>query len=751
MSHNRIKQTFLFSISLMILTLSSVIATQAHGYIVRSIPENRATLERPPTRLQYWFSESLEPAFSELKLRNQNGDILAEGGVDPDDDRLLAMQILPDLLTDGAYIVELRPAFASDGHVVAESRVFFVGEEIGGVTGEQASDQAVPLEVVWKTLLYLSTTVLFGAYTVYASVLVRAWGNAKYPSGLLPPRVMKRLYLIIWSMIALNLGANILALMQQTMVFFGVGIAQVISGGLWDVVRIGSRFGDMWHARLFFLLVVIIFQIIIQYYQHSAPKAVRSFMSANVWVVALIFGAQAVNSHGAGSLILPWIAVMMHWLHTIAVAFWLGGIVVLTLILPTALAPYDDTQRKQALSAVMRRMSYLIIGALAIVITTGIYNSSNWFYGVEDFASTYGTSLALKLILIGLLIYIGALHHIALRPQWLERLPFMRPMSQWASNFGTSMRVETILVLVALASASLLSSTPVPQPAFTEVEIDTPRAEQQVGDLTVQMSIAPGGVGVNTVDIVVREGEATRDDLDIQARFVAPVRDVRSPWLSAEAVVDGLYVSANDAIDEVGEWWALVDIETPDGMITRAAFTWDINEDANILNAQDPTLWNFIPLIAVILSIVYVMYPSAHALYLQLDLSPASVLTAVISLTISIILIIGAIVMIGDQQVQIAQQRNPTPDIVNTELPNQESLLLGRALYEENCIIMQSDGDFINLTRQINQLRDDVLYDVVSNGWRNVPPCNGELSTTERWHIVNYMRTLARSLTNSTN
>ena len=44
--------------------------TSAHGYIVRALPEDRAALERAPARLQYWFSESLEPAFSTLALRD---------------------------------------------------------------------------------------------------------------------------------------------------------------------------------------------------------------------------------------------------------------------------------------------------------------------------------------------------------------------------------------------------------------------------------------------------------------------------------------------------------------------------------------------------------------------------------------------------------------------------------------------------------------------------------------------------------
>ena len=111
-----------FFLLLLLLSLTAL-KVQAHGYVVRAIPTDRSTLERPPTRLQYWFSEDLEPRFSAINLRDQSGDIIASGAVDARNYALLSLQVPPDL-PDGAYIVELRPAFASDGHVIAESRVF---------------------------------------------------------------------------------------------------------------------------------------------------------------------------------------------------------------------------------------------------------------------------------------------------------------------------------------------------------------------------------------------------------------------------------------------------------------------------------------------------------------------------------------------------------------------------------------------------------------------------------------------------
>ncbi|MEM9950869.1 MAG: CopD family protein [Chloroflexota bacterium] len=727
---------------LLCLLCTNILPTQAHGYIVRSIPENRSTLERPPTRLQYWFSEALEPEFSEINLRNDRGEILASGSVDPADDSLLTLRVPQDLV-DGAYIVELRPAFASDGHVVAESQVFFVGEEVEGVVGVAASDQAIPMEVVWKALLINTTYLLFGTSMLYVYVLVPVWGNTRYPQGLLPPRVMTYLNGIMIFGISFAILANVIAILQQSMVFFGTTLDQVIEGNLWQVVRIGSRFGDVWNFRMLLLLIVAGMLGASIYYRAKYPKFVRSFWTANTYILALLIGAQAVNSHAAGSLVMPWNAVMMHWLHAIAVAFWVGGILALTLILPIALQPYDETTRWEALRPVMQRFSRYVMGAVAIVITSGIYSASNWFFAPNDFLTTYGAALGYKSLMVALLLIVGGLHHVALRPHLQKYIPFAGAVN-WARKFTGSMQLEAVFVLITLISASVLSATPIPEPDFLSDESTVRSYEnRRVDDYEVQLTLSPAGTGINSLDLSVRRNILLIDDVTVDVQFVLPYADARSAWLSTENVAQGVFTVVTDMIDQAGEWLILVDIIDVNGQLTRIVYNWQISEDSGITTSIPANWVNILSALATTGAVIYVLYPALRKLSDQMEWTATNITISVGVILMTAVILVASTLFLNYQAQQLSQEENPPPQIINTVQPDMGSIALGGGLIRSDCPTWTEDN-IVLLSALLDTLRDDELFGITQDGWRDLDACSDALTTTQRWHIVNYLRTLRR-------
>jgi copper transport protein len=719
---------------LLVCLLLSASPVFAHGYLMRSIPDNRAVLERAPTRLHYWFSEALEPEFSDLTVRNQAGHVIASGAVSEDDDSLLTAR-LPADLPDGAYVAELRIAFASDGHVVVESRVFFVGDEVAGVEGQAASSQANTLEVIWRALAYASTLLLFGALTLYSGVLTPAWGSHIHSAGLLPPRVMQRLSWLVIAALVVAFVSNGIALIQQAMMFFNTDAAQVLSEGYWQIVRIGSRFGDVWNVRMLLLTLVALLHGISLFYRDVYPETVRPFWMANTWAAALVLGTWSAASHAAGSTLWPWLAIAADWLHLLAVGFWMGGLAALVVVLPAALRPYTDEERRLALLAALSRFSRVAVFSVAVVVATGIFSAANWLNTPADVVQTsYGTALVAKVILVGALLLAGLTHYIALRPERFRRWSALIAQAQ---TFSRTLRIEAVLVMPVLLAAALLSATPVPIPVSSTQPAEAPVETQTVGDWTVTMTLTPGGPGVNTYDILVESDDARLAAPEVGLQIVNPVLDRRNAWQEAEPVDGGLYVSAGDEIDQTGTWWALVDVTAADGTVTRAAFDWNISDEAVVNPTRTPGVVNLLALAGLIGAVSWVVYPFAYRFFRRLDLSPASVTIAAGFSIATILFVVVGVFMIQNAQAQYDATLNPPPQVVNTVLPDEASLGRGQALYETRCVGWDDVTALVD-----RRTRDEAIFAAVADGWRTLPACDGVLSDEQRWDVVNFLRTL---------
>ena len=104
----------------------------AHANLARSAPAPNSTLDSPPNQVVVWFTEPVEPKFSEIQ-------ILAVAGarVDRDDSVVdrndpTAVSVTLEPLPDGTYTVAWTNVSTVDGHRVRGSFVFSVGEPISG-------------------------------------------------------------------------------------------------------------------------------------------------------------------------------------------------------------------------------------------------------------------------------------------------------------------------------------------------------------------------------------------------------------------------------------------------------------------------------------------------------------------------------------------------------------------------------------------------------------------------------------------
>ncbi|MFO7322172.1 MAG: CopD family protein, partial [Chloroflexota bacterium] len=572
-------------------------------------------------------------------------------------------------------------------------------------------------------------------FALYSMVLVPAWKNPRFRAGLLPPRVMARLTTIAAVALVVAFAGSILSLLQQSMVFFNAGLDRVIAQGLWGVVRVGSRFGDVWNARIVLLLLIAGLVWAAHYFRERQPESVRAFWTAGTWVAALLLGSLSVASHAAGSPVWPWAAIFVDWAHTLAVGFWAGALAVLVLVLPVALRPYEGELRRKALLAPLRRFSPLATASLVVVIATGIYSAANWVREPGQITSSYGLTLVLKGVLVLALVALGAIHHITLRP---ERYARFRALAARARHFLPTLRWEAVIACAVLVAAALLSATPIPRPANAGDSAPDPSQTLTLGDLNVTATISPGGPGVNSYDVVVRRGETPVDDLDVFVQFAAPERDWRGPWHRAEHIGDGLYTATGDDLDRTGDWWLLISVGG-----VETALAWEVREDPATLAVFQPVWTQFLALAGVIAALAFAAFPMARRFYRRLDLRPATVTVAIGATLATIGIVVGGIALMQTTEARYQALTNPPPARINPVLPDAASIQRGAAAFEAACAgWLDQEAVFNSLLSRLNALRDEALYALLEEGWRTLPPCEGQLSEQERWDIVNYVRTL---------
>jgi methionine-rich copper-binding protein CopC len=95
----------------------------AHSALQRAEPPVESKLKQPPSEVKLYFTERLEPAYSAIRVKDDNGAQVdrQDSHVDPSNPLLLRATLQP--LEHGAYTVIWR-VLSVDGHVT-EGRFTF--------------------------------------------------------------------------------------------------------------------------------------------------------------------------------------------------------------------------------------------------------------------------------------------------------------------------------------------------------------------------------------------------------------------------------------------------------------------------------------------------------------------------------------------------------------------------------------------------------------------------------------------------
>ncbi len=154
------------------------------------------------------------------------------------------------------------------------------------------------------------------------------------------------------------------------------------------------------------------------------------------------------------------------WIHIVAVAVWLGPQFFMFLVTVPAVRVIEDPEvRLKVMRVIVQRFGWLAWAAMAVIVLSGV---SNLFQEADDFGHIWDTEyryfqiFSTKMVLVGLMVILTALHTFVIGPKQLRLLEEMRSDSTEAAGLRRiSIIVSSLALLVSIAAvyaAALLAN-----------------------------------------------------------------------------------------------------------------------------------------------------------------------------------------------------------------------------------------------------------------------------------------------------
>ncbi len=392
-------------------------AAFAHAVLLRATPSGSQTLAEAPDQVQLLFSEPLDPEFSTVQVLDGAGARvdLADGKLDPNNDRLLSVSLRPGL-ANGVYTVAWRNLSAVDVHPDQGEYHLFVGVPVVSEAAVQTGLQvtATPETTLCRWWFYLAASLFGGVLATWKLVL---WpliqDDQKRRSGAYRLVVAAGVLLILgtlFSALAQAAAAANVPLLEG----FGQPLAGLLTRG---------RFASIWWPRLG-LEVASLGLIAVGGLDGLASECALATLPA-------VLLTSALTSHGAALPTGAAVGIAIDWLHIVGATLWVGGLMALAAFLPGLSA------RRQ----VVDRFGRLALIAAMIVLLSGVLQG-----GLEVgtpaavLTTPYGQLLLVKLVLLVGMLGLAGLNQ--------------------ARAVSAGVRLELVVGIVVFGVAAVLSGTP---------------------------------------------------------------------------------------------------------------------------------------------------------------------------------------------------------------------------------------------------------------------------------------------------
>jgi copper transport protein len=711
----------------------------AHAELIRSVPAANGSVPAAPAQVELFFTEAVEPSFSTIEVLNTAGE-----RVDNNDSRLDAadpthLTVSLRSLPVGVYTVSWKVLSEVDGHVTSGAFPFAVGDVEAAALAEaaQAAQQVdvSTITVVARWLTYLAAAVLTGGSLFLWRIWQPTYETADEEAGKLALAELpwRKLAIIALSLLAF---AQLLWLLAQAGQAADAALVAPWQPAVANLL-FTTRFGVFWLAR--FVLLLLLMPLLTGWASRRINASQRNGLI--LLGAALLLLTISLGSHAAADRE-PLLPVAADWLHLLATSVWVGGLVYFAAGL-WATRSLGAAWRTRLAARLLPRFTPLAMSSVGLLLLTGLYAAVLRLGSLNELTTTaYGLALLLKIILALVMVALGAVNFVALTGR-LEEAVGGKGNGRLADRFRAIVSGEMILGVIVLLLAGVLTSLP---PSRTIAGLaETAEAD----DLQMELLIAPGRVGLNTFRLRLTANDRPVDDArEVALRFTALSGDVPVSEATLTAEGNGEYSVQGGYLSLPRAWQVQAVVRREGAFDAFANFDFDLTAAA--AEASPRTVaWNRPAGILLLLAGLVFLAALAGLRLNQRQYAAIGVLPALALFGLGLAVLLQP--PAGDDPATAA---NPIP-------PNAVSLANGEAIYTEQCLPChgatgKGDGPIgltlnpppadLSLHAVPGVHPDRQLFDWISQGFPGsvMPAFANRLDETERWHVVNYVRTLAQ-------
>jgi copper transport protein len=742
-------------ISLLIVIITSLIFTGvalAHADLLRSDPAENSTLDTAPTKINLWFSEPVEPAFSSITVLFEDGSTADAGDttVSNSDPNQISVSLTDQ--RQGTYIVSWRVLSSADGHITSGAFVFSVGKPINtAVTGESSTAATSPLDTLARAFTFIGQTALVGLLIFRWLIWLPALKSADLDNTV-DDRAIKLTQRIVWVILGLNVIGAILTIAAQSQ----------LVGGTW----LSTRVGRVWIGRAATLIALGVMSEDIA----VVGRRDRGSIWVNVivgWLGLQLLFLTTLTSHSASVTTPPILPFAADWLHLIGTSLWIGALIQLALIVPRVAKELNAEDRSWLWLKVVVNFSTAGAFGVGLLLLTGTYMS---LLNVGDWSALintlYGQVLLIKVGLAGIAMLLGGYNLLITKP----RLDLAVDKPAEPSTRSLQRRAQRVIFLEALTGIAVLAMAGVltdlprskdPQPSVTAGVL---HLTQQVETIAATLTIDPARSGQSTYQVQLSQnGQPITDAKSVSFRFTYLTRGLGTTNATASANSDGSFTASGAYLSLAGTWQIEVAARRTNAFDVFAAYRVRVSGDGLITSADRPTLLDDL---THWLSIYGLVFGGALSIFMGV-IWLVIIFNATQQRWLQAVLLIPTLIAIPLGVRSIAtfvSEATPGLTLTNPFLPDAASLALGQKLFEQNCVPCHGEAGRGNgptaayfngrvpdySSGHLDIHTDGDVFYWIQNGFgydSPMPTFKDKLTDDEIWNLVNYVRRLRNQAT----